>query len=115
MRSRARTLMLVSAGTILGAILAGVYVVRFMDVEDCGTSFDVSCTKNFIRLPGIVFSWPIALVIVMTFGALLGAPLGFAISRWAEKATLRTRQLTLTVVTVMLLVLVGVAGGRYLV
>jgi ribose/xylose/arabinose/galactoside ABC-type transport system permease subunit len=87
MTSRPRTYILVGVRTILGAVLAGPYVVRFMDVQDCKTSFDVACTENFIRLPGIVFSWPVALVIVMTLGALLGAVLGLAISRLAERAT----------------------------
>jgi hypothetical protein len=83
-----------------------------MDVEDCKTAFDVTCTENFIRLPGIVFSWPVALAIVMTFGALLGAVLGYAISRWAERAMPRNRQLVLLGVTTLLIVLAGVAGGR---
>jgi hypothetical protein len=111
--SRTRTSILSSVGTIVGALLAGLYVVRFMDVEDCKSSFDVVCTENFIRLPGIVFSWPVALAIVMTLGALLGAVLGLAISRVAERATPRNRGLALFGVLVLLIVLVGVASGRF--
>ena len=113
MRSRTRTYILSSVGTIVGALLAGLYVVRFMDVEDCKTSFDVTCTENFIRLPGILFSWSVALAIVMTLGALLGAVVGLAISRWAERAMPRNRQRVLAGVTIFLIVLAGVASGRY--
>lgn len=83
-----------------------------MGVEDCKLS-DVACTENFVRLPGIVFSWPIALAIVMTLGALLGAVVGLAVSRVAERATPRNRGLALFVVMVLLLVVAGVASGRY--
>jgi hypothetical protein len=113
-RRQTRTYILSSVGAILGALLAGLYVLRFMDVEGCKTSFDVTCTENFIRLPGIVFSWPVALAIVMTFGALLGAILGHAIGHRAERATPRNRQLILLGVTTLLIVLAGVAGGRFM-
>ena len=88
MKRRTRTSILSSAGAILGAVLAGLYVVRFMDLESCKDSFEVTCTENFIRLPGIVFSWPVALAIAMAIGAPLGAVLGLVISRWAERASL---------------------------
>jgi hypothetical protein len=65
-----------------------------MDLESCNLS-EVACTENFVRLPGIVFSWQVALAIVPTLGALLGAVVGLAISRIAERATPRNRGLAL--------------------
>jgi hypothetical protein len=111
-RSRTRTSILSSVGTIVGAFLAFLYLARFMDVGSCKLS-DVTCTQNFVRLPGIVLSWPVALAMVMTLGALLGAVVGLAISRVAERATPRNRGLALFGGLVLLIVLVGVAGGRF--
>jgi hypothetical protein len=112
-KARTRSQVLFSVGAIVGALLAGLYVVRFLDVEDCKRS-DVACTQNFIRLPGIVFSWPVALAVVMTLGAMFGAVGGLAVSRRAERASARNRALVLFSLMVLLVVFVGVAGGRYL-
>lgn len=83
MTRRAWSFSLIGA-LILGATVAAL-AVRFLNTEDCKTSYDVVCTKNFVRLPGILLSPYVALAVLVMPGAVLGSGIGFAIGRGTDR------------------------------